>query len=192
MKLVKSIQEQMKPRTEAENLSERARINQEIKKYRGVDFENLKVLKVLVENQPNVPVLFESIKLCEKGVIRIRFDGSNQEQVKAFNRMVRILKYLEKCDATPRLLYFNANKPVIFLPYYGDPPEKHQMNRRLTIELRKLKRNWGVYMLKDGQVVSKIKPAKSMYFSKLDRLFIYDFTSSKWVVDRDREYPMCN
>lgn len=186
-RMIKSFKRGLQPKSEAENLKERDRIVKEIQKYTNVNFEKLQVVKVLCDSADHL----DSIKLMENNIIRIRF---KPVQKSSFNQQILILKYLNKCDITPRLLHFNSNKQTVYLPYYGDPPLNTPENRRnLSLIVRKLKRNWGVYQLKNGQVLNSIKPHTAMLSSKLNnRFFLYDFTAPEWVVDRNRSYPMIN
>jgi len=185
-KLIKSMKRNLEPKTEMQNLQERERVVREIQRYGNINYEKLNVQKVLCDSAHYL----DSIKLMEHDVIRIRFKPN---QKSSYHQLISILKYLEKCDLTPRILHFNTNKQTVYLPYYGDPALKTSQNHRtLGLMLRKLKRNWGVYLLKNGQILNSLKPHAAMYSHKLNRFFIYDFTSPDWVVDRDRSYPMIN
>lgn len=184
-----NMKEWMRERTDEEIERERLRVVKEIKKYRNVNFDALDVIKTISENDGKC----KSIKVMDKEVLRIKYDENDGEQVRRFHRIITILRYLENCDMTPRLLYFNVSKLSIYMPYYGDiiiNPTESQ-NRQIGYLIKKLKRNWGVYRIKDGKVMNNGKPNEFM-MDKNGRMYLYDFNATGWIVDKDKPYPMKN
>ena len=182
----------LRDKSDEEIEDEKQRIINEIKKYRNVNFDGLEVVKTLLDEKMIKSTNCKSIKIMEKDVMRIKYDENNPEQVKRFHRMIMILRHLENCDMVPRLLYFNGAKLTIYIPYYGDIPDDTVDNQRqIGFLIKKLKRNWGVYKIKDGKVMNTTKRDELM-MDKKGRLYIYDFNSLSWIVDKDKKYPMKN
>jgi hypothetical protein len=177
-----SIKEELVPKSDFANRVEKYRIQEEIKKYDKVNFENLKTVETL-EVPDGTPY---KLKIMSNDVLRLRFEPTGN---KAYHRIISILKYLDKCDLVPRLLYFDNDRYTIYLPYYGNLLDKNQ-EKSLGLLLRKLKRNWGVYLVKDRQVQNTLPTNSAMIRDK--RVWLFDFSSPDWIVDRDRPYPMIN
>ena len=175
-----------KEKNQNEINEEKLRIINEIKRYKHTDFDNLIAREVISENDGKC----KSIKIMEENVLRIKYDENDNEQIKRFHRVVAILKHLENCNLTPRLLYFNANKLSIYLPYYGNIPENTPENKiQIGFLIKKLKRNWGVYRIKDGKVSNSAKPNEFM-IDPHNRLYLFDFNSFDWIIDKNKSYPM--
>ena len=180
-KLIASIKDQLSPKSEKELHKERHRVQAEIKKYENVDFNALESIEQIIHPS------FKSVRIMSNQVLKLKFDASSNKE---FTRTISILRYLQNCDLTPRLLNWNVEKRILYLPYYGELLKKDG-SRKLSILLRKLKRNWGVYLVKDGQVQNSLSTNAAMIDSN-DRIWIFDFTSPYWVVDREQTYPMVN
>lgn len=185
LKLIKSIKDELVPKSDFANRVEKWRIQDEIRRYDRINFGGLEVVSSI--DLPDSVTSFK-LKLMTNDILRVKFDPTAS---KSFHRAISILKYLDKCDLVPRLLHFDNSKLTIFMPYYGRLMTKKNPDNLLGLLLRKLKRNWGVYLLKNGQIQNTI-PAHSGMINSQKRVWLYDFSSPDWVVDRDRPYPMIN
>lgn len=176
--------------TDEENKKNRDKVVKMIKRVRNLKFDDLKSKEVFYQGDDSSN--FESIKLMEKNVLRKRYDVKNPNHLKSFQRDLAIWKYLKDCDMVPPLLYYNPEKLTIYFPNMGKIPNKTpEISRKTSLMVRKLKRDWGVYRIKDNKIVSDLKPYQTLMDDK-GKGYIIDFSSSGWEVDRGKTYPMKN
>jgi hypothetical protein len=167
-------------------LVEQNRIRNELKQYYKINFNTLKTVETIIVSS-DFPY---KLKILSNNVLRLRFNNITGKS--GYQRTLAVLKYLEKCDVVPPVLYYDTERMTIYFPYLGQLMNKDH-DKIMGNILRKLKKNWGVYLLKDGQVQNKM-PSNTGMINPMDEntAWLFDFTNPNWVVDRDTPYIMSN
>jgi hypothetical protein len=183
LKFIKTMKDEI---VQPGKLVEQNRIRNELKKYYKINFDNLKTVESITLSHESP----YKLKILSNNVLRLRFNSTVKS---AYQRTLAILKYLDKCDAVPPVLHFDTERLTICFPYLGQLMNKSNHDKIMGNILKKLKKNWGVYLLKDGQVQNKMPPNSGM-INPIDEnvAWLFDFTNPNWVVDRDTTYLMSN